>query len=329
MVLVKLYHVMKHSCLVLRNIYLVVAYAENGDLRRQGNLMGMTERRAKDFLAVPILHALSLLHKEGIVHRDLKPDNCLVDKDNNLMLADFGLSMYSSVGWDDAVQSLATDAESTDKGTSSVSIALLEERAAACKVLADVAAGTPLYTAPEVLLCMFQNQPMNSAVQPKNDVWAFGVMLLEVLTGIHPFSPESCSNGQSSNVMYNIAHVKSVSLPSFLSPALIDFLTLALQRNPEQRPSAAELLQHPWIKDPDGSLVEKGRTGSMVSLRLPSTCGTPSSRCSDQCGEGDDEEEQPLILNCAQIFQVNVVASSASHRQTATVAFEGQDCWED
>jgi len=328
--------------LFLRNIYLVVAYAENGDLRREGNLVGMTEDRARDFLVVPVLQALSLLHKEGIVHRDLKPENCLVDKDNCLLLADFGLSMYSGVGRegesgtpsDDDASPRTSDgtSESPDKLDSIASAALLEERAAACSILASVAAGTPLYTAPEVLFCMFQNQPMNEAVQPKNDVWALGVMLLEVLTGIHPFSPDACASGQSNNVMHNIAHTKSVSLPAFLSPMIADFLSLALKRDPHLRPSAAELLQHPWITSPVRQ-VQKVRPGSMSSLRLPSTCGTPSSHSSDHCSHEDDEEEPP-VLSCAhRISQmqslVDPSSGPASHRRIVTVAFEGQECWED
>ena len=46
-----------------RSIYLVVEYAEKGDLR-QNMFVTLTERRARDFLAVPILGALTLLHKE-------------------------------------------------------------------------------------------------------------------------------------------------------------------------------------------------------------------------------------------------------------------------
>lgn len=165
---------------------------------------------------------------QGVVHRDVKPDNVLM-QGNHVLLADFGLAMYSSTGMSAAFLSTA-----------------LSEQAVTCAPLADSAGGTPLYTAPEVLLAMFKSQPLQTVVQPKNDVWALGVMILEALTGCHPFSPENCSS-YNGNVLYAIAHHKAVALPMHLSPELQDFLSQALQRVPELRPTAVQLLQHPWL----------------------------------------------------------------------------------
>lgn len=94
----------------------------------------------------------------------------------------------------------------------------LEVAAAAAPSDASLAAcGTPMYTAPEVLLAMFCSQKLRPVVTPKNDVWSLGLMLLEAATGQHPFSEEACM-AAGGNVMYNVAFHKTVALPDTLGP---------------------------------------------------------------------------------------------------------------
>ncbi|GFH31373.1 protein kinase domain-containing protein, partial [Haematococcus lacustris] len=68
--------------------------------------------------------------------------------------------------------------------------------------LMDSAGGTPLYTAPEVLLAMFNSRPIHEAISPKNDIWALGIMVLEALTGEHPFTSQC---GRGGNLLHSIA----------------------------------------------------------------------------------------------------------------------------
>lgn len=222
-----------------RNLYLVLEWADGGDLRDQLRRVGtMSERQCRDWIAVPVLEALSLLQEEGIAHRDLKPENVLV-RNGRAVLADFGLSMYYSIATPDA----------SDIGLSPPQPGA--ERAAACVKLANNAGGTAMYTAPEVLLAMFGNQSMLSVVQHKNDVWALGMMLLEALSGQHPFSPENCAH-VGGNVLWAVAHHKPHQLwqylPGTVSKEMRDFLDQALQRDPGQRPTAQQLLHHPWLE---------------------------------------------------------------------------------
>lgn len=121
------------------------------------------------------------------------------------------------------------------------------------------AGGTPLYTAPEVMLAMFQSRVMADVVGHKNDVWALALMAVEVLTGHHPFSKDP-------NVLYSIAHHACVKLPSHLSKDCADFLAAALDRDPCLRPTAEELLQHPWMT---GSL---DRSKSICGVGLGTDC---------------------------------------------------------
>jgi serine/threonine protein kinase len=203
------------------HIYLILELADHGDLRhRMSNVM--TEEWVQEVIVVPLLEVLRDLHAQGIVHRDLKPENVLLHS-NCVKLADFGLARFSS----------ELDA-----------LAAAPQSCATTKCWSDGVGGTPMYTAPEVLIAMFNGRPWFEVVRPTNDVWALGLIALEILSGRHPFSPDSF-NG---NVLFNIVQHRSIPLPENLSPELRDFLTLALQKNPELRPSAEQLLKHPWIQ---------------------------------------------------------------------------------
>ncbi|GIL85630.1 hypothetical protein Vretimale_13263 [Volvox reticuliferus] len=224
-------------------VYLLLEYAAGGDLRK--HLQGLPESRIRDFFIAPVLQALNVLHNKGFSHRDLKPENCLVSGSETVKLADFGLAQPTHIPED----ACAADSDScaVSVGCSSGSRSVDSEYSSSSSrgpAVICTAGGTPLYAAPEVLRAMFRNHGMQSAVGPKNDVWALGVMALEAVTGCHPFSPD---HYHYENVLYSIAHCNKVNLPSNLSPEFTDWLEQALNRDPSQRASVAELLAHPWL----------------------------------------------------------------------------------
>lgn len=73
------------------NLYLVMEYAPGGSLRNLSYSREdpMTEEEVR-FYAAEIICALEELHSLRFVHRDVKPDNCLIDADGHVKLADFG-----------------------------------------------------------------------------------------------------------------------------------------------------------------------------------------------------------------------------------------------
>uniref|UniRef100_A0A0N5AMA4 Protein kinase domain-containing protein n=1 Tax=Syphacia muris TaxID=451379 RepID=A0A0N5AMA4_9BILA len=95
--------------------------------------------------------------------------------------------------------------------------------------------GTPHYMAPEVV-----NQ--KSSYGRKADIWSLGCTLLEMLTGSPPWA-----NYEPMSAIYNIAtHNPPYKLPPTTDPSLVQLLTVLLERNPEKRPNASELLKsHP------------------------------------------------------------------------------------
>uniref|UniRef100_A0A7N8X0G9 non-specific serine/threonine protein kinase n=1 Tax=Mastacembelus armatus TaxID=205130 RepID=A0A7N8X0G9_9TELE len=155
-----------------------------------------------------MLEALSYLHSMKIIHRDLKAGNILLMLDGDIKLADFGVSA---------------------KNTKT-----LQRR--------DSFIGTPYWMAPEVVMC----ETMKDAPYDyKADIWSLGITLIE-LAQIEP--PHHELNPM--RVLLKIAKSEPPTLdkPDKWSQEFKDFLKKALDKNPETRPTAAQLLEHPFVK---------------------------------------------------------------------------------
>ncbi|XP_069573926.1 serine/threonine-protein kinase 10 [Brachyistius frenatus] len=155
-----------------------------------------------------MLEALEYLHKMKIIHRDLKAGNILLMLDGDIKLADFGVSA---------------------KNTKT-----LQRR--------DSFIGTPYWMAPEVVMC----ETMKDAPYDyKADIWSLGITLIE-LAQIEP--PHHELNPM--RVLLKIAKSEPPALeqPHKWSQEFKDFLKKALDKHPEQRPTAVQLMEHPFVK---------------------------------------------------------------------------------
>jgi serine/threonine protein kinase len=155
--------------------YLVTELVE-GDTLRDCLRRGLSIERTPH-LAKQILEALCAAHDAGIVHRDLKPENVMVRPDGYVKVLDFGLAKRS-----------ATPAFASEK-TASMGLSLPGQ------IL-----GTIAYMSPEQIL----GQPAD----PRSDLFAFGVILHEMLTGLHPWPRES-----PVDIMHAILHDDPPTIP--------------------------------------------------------------------------------------------------------------------
>src|SRR5262245_8402864 len=141
--------------------YAVTELLEGETLRSRLETAGrLTPIKAIDY-AVQIANGLAAAHERGIVHRDLKPENVFITREGRVKILDFGL----------AQQAAANPAEEWDS------------RATKFTTGANVVLGTPGYISPE--------QMLGQSATPRSDLFAFGVVVHEMLTGTHPFKRET------------------------------------------------------------------------------------------------------------------------------------------
>jgi serine/threonine protein kinase len=105
--------------------------------------------------------------------------------------------------------------------------------------------GTPYWMAPEVIKCDAGGYGM------KSDIWSIGCTVLEMITGKPPW-PE-CNSMWAA--VYKIANSTGLptEIPKDLDPQLMSFLQCCFERDPSKRPSAADLLQHPFLSVVSGA----------------------------------------------------------------------------
>ncbi|KJU81289.1 Serine/threonine protein kinase domain protein [Candidatus Magnetobacterium bavaricum] len=160
---------------------------------RYGSLKDYLRHKPDDALLrniiVEISEALRALHNNEIMHRDLKPSNILVRTTDPVVLV------------------------FTDFGVSSLIDAKHSKKFTAIK-------GTPLYWAPEAF---------TGVVGPKTDWWSFGMIILELTLGRHPFS-----DLDTNVIMYTLA-THGVEIPPGIPPDYALLLRGLLRRNPQQR----------------------------------------------------------------------------------------------
>jgi serine/threonine protein kinase/WD40 repeat protein len=185
--------------------YVVSELLEGETLRTEMAGDRLSPRKAIDY-AIQLAHGLAAAHDKGIVHRDLKPENLFVTKDGRVKILDFGLAKltHAEEGSSAGQTNLPTGTAGTEPG---------------------VVLGTMGYMAPE--------QVRGKPADPRSDIFAFGAILYEMLSGRRAFHGDSAADTMSAILREDPPDLSVTN--QNVSPGLERILRHCLEKNPEQR----------------------------------------------------------------------------------------------
>jgi serine/threonine protein kinase/Tol biopolymer transport system component len=183
--------------------YVVSELLEGETLRKRIGGTALGQRRAVDY-ALQIANGLAAAHEKGIIHRDLKPDNIFINNDGRLKILDFGLAKLTQLAGSQSQTDVPTRRVDTDPG---------------------VVMGTVGYMSPEQL----KGRP----VDQRSDIFSFGAILYEMLSGRRAFHGESPAETMSAILKEDPPELSDTN--KSVSPALERLVTHCLEKNPEAR----------------------------------------------------------------------------------------------
>jgi Tol biopolymer transport system component len=184
---------------------LVMEFVEGDDLSQRIAESAMPLDEALP-IAKQIAEALEAAHEQGIVHRDLKPANIKVRGDGAVKVLDFGLAK-------------AMDPAGGSRGNAANSPTLTAHATALGMIL-----GTAAYMAPE--------QAKGKTVDKRADIWAFGVVLYEMLAGRAAFAGETVTDIIAAVVT---REPEWTALPAGTPPSIRRLLARCLEKDPKRR----------------------------------------------------------------------------------------------
>ena len=192
--------------------YVVSELLEGETLRERLRSGAIPVRKALDY-AMQIAHGLAAAHEKGIIHRDLKPENLFVTKDGRLKILDFGLAKLTQPD-----TGLSSSSSSSSSRTSAATISHHGTEA-------GVVMGTAGYMSPE--------QVRGMTLDSRSDIFSFGAILYEMLSGKRAFHGDTPADTMSSILKEEPAEFAETNRN--VSPALERIVHHCLEKNPESR----------------------------------------------------------------------------------------------
>uniref|UniRef100_A0A673K575 Dual specificity protein kinase Ttk-like n=1 Tax=Sinocyclocheilus rhinocerous TaxID=307959 RepID=A0A673K575_9TELE len=218
-----------------------------------------------------MLEAVHTIHKHGIIHSDLKPANFVI-VDASLKLIDFGIA--------NRIQPDVTS------------------------IMKDSQVGTLNYMPPEAIKDTSSNGKPGSKISAKGDVWSLGCILYCMTYGKTPF--QNITN-QISKIHAIIDPTHEIDFPDIPEKDLLDVLKRCLVRNPRERISIAELLDHPYLQlQPAPEPAEacagdlKRILNELAALQSPNSIARAASNLAKMCNSGKKLDVSECVKTSSQ-----------------------------
>ncbi len=182
--------------------FIVSELLEGNSLRAELDNGALPQRKTIDY-GVQIAHGLAAAHEKGIVHRDLKPENVFVTKDGRIKILDFGLAKLAQ-----------------KPGSQPDEVTLTSGHTAVGMVM-----GTASYMAPE--------QVRGEAADPRTDIFSFGAVLYEMISGVRAFRRDTTAETMTAVLKDDPAELSGPV--RMVSPTLERIVRRCLEKSPDQR----------------------------------------------------------------------------------------------
>ena len=181
-------------------LYVIEEYIQGSTLRNR--LIAKTiDQTMAIHVGMSLLQALCEIEGKGLVHRDIKPENIIIGDRDRVVLLDFGIARHT------ALSSLTLD-------------------------VAAFGPMTPGYAAPE------QINNMKRAISPRTDLFAWGILMFEMLTGVNPFLSGCSTPGEAlqRTLKYEVPPLSTCHL------LIAHAVQWCLEKAPHRRPASASVL---------------------------------------------------------------------------------------
>jgi eukaryotic-like serine/threonine-protein kinase len=214
--------------------YIVSELLEGESLRERMAGNALPQRKAMDY-ALQLARGLAAAHEKGIVHRDIKPENVFITDDGRVKILDFGIAkLTGGLDGNQPQTEVPTRKVNTDPGT---------------------VMGTVGYMSPEQL--------KGQTVDHRSDIFSFGAILYEMLSGKRAFRGHSMAETMSAILREDPPDLSETN--NTISPGLERVVRHCLEKNPAERFHSARDLAFA-IESLSGSAISSGQTTTIDAL---------------------------------------------------------------